>query len=80
MLRVDCVQLCQGPDVIAYLEDRGGGPRWYVGTTPTGWSNAEVIEDQGEIELLERQIAGEGTGYMIWRAREYNDVQVVVVR
>jgi hypothetical protein len=70
-MRISCVQLCQGPDVIASLEGEGRN-NWFV--------EGKLVRDDSEIDQLEAEISGEGTGYMCFQGVEYEDVRVVVVR
>lgn len=74
---VDCVQLCQGPDVIAVLQnDSCGTRRWFI---PLAHGNYELVDNDDENRQLYHCIQGDFTGYMVFRAVEYEDVVVCVV-
>lgn len=76
-MRVDAIQLCQGPDVIAQLQDfRGEGRTWCI---PLPHGNFEPIDDEKEIAQLYHCLSGDFTGYMVFRAVEYEDVQICVI-
>lgn len=72
-MKVECIQLCQGPDVIAELaDDREGERRWTV-------NEDEVVDDPAEEAQLYHCLDGDFTGYMVFRGVEYEDVTVCVV-
>lgn len=79
-MQIKSVQVCCYNEVIAELkDDHGLGPRWYaqVRRGPGVWDD-ELIDNLEEIQQLERVISGDTTGYMVFRAKEYEDVVVCV--
>lgn len=66
------IQLCQANEVIASLDVQDD--QWMVDNDDNWEPTSE------EIEQFEYQISGQGTGYMVFRGCEYEDVVVVVVR
>jgi hypothetical protein len=75
---VDCIQVCCRNEVIAELTDNSNAtPQWFI---PLQHGKREVIEDAQEIAQLYRCIEDpDFAGYMIFRAREYEDVVTCVV-
>ncbi len=83
MLQVMCIQLCQGPDVIAVLQGvkvgRRWERRWFVPTRNETGPIEELVDNPAENDQLYHCISGDFTGYMVFRAVEYEDVQICVV-
>lgn len=70
------LQLCQANEVIAVLDLETD--QWVIENTDDPHDNWEPTPE--EVEQLEYQLSGQGTGFMIFRGVEYEDVVVVAVR
>lgn len=79
-MMVHSVQVCQGNEVIAFLQETNHGDnRWFV-YIPGLNGASEVVDNPDEVQQLYRVITDPGfSGYMVFRAREYEDVVVAVV-
>lgn len=88
-MRIQRIELQCNHELIAVLESRGAddedAPRWYIWTPSISSATYaggtfEVVEDPNEVLQLTHCIEGSDfSGYMVFRAREYEDVVVKVV-
>ncbi len=86
-MRVQRIELQCNHELIAVLEERGvyseDDPKWYIWNpdpSKYGGGTYEVVEDAKDNNALFHCIEGSDfTGYMVFRAREYEDVVVKVV-
>mgnify|MGYP000844883385 CR=1 FL=1 len=76
-MKIQYVQVCDRNEVIAELHEVEGRKVWRI---PLAHGAFEPVEDESEIKQLYRVIQDpDFAGYMVFRARECDDVTVCVI-